>query len=84
MSEREADYAKRRADAAAADKKAATEARLSADNAANCTAARQNQRALDQGIRIANFDQNGERSIMGDAYRAQLAKNNAKVLADCK
>ncbi|HWW72154.1 MAG TPA: DUF4124 domain-containing protein, partial [Duganella sp.] len=64
--------------------KAAEDAQQKADTAANCDAARQNQRALDQGLRLANIDKNGERGIMTDQERAELAKRNQKVLAGCR
>ncbi|OFA01049.1 DUF4124 domain-containing protein [Duganella sp. HH101] len=84
LAERNADFNKRKADAAAADKKAADEARQKADIAANCDAARKNQQALADGLRLSNYDKNGERGIMGDEERAEMAKKNQKVLAGCK
>jgi hypothetical protein len=77
-------FNKRRADAAAAERKTADDAQQKADAAANCEAARQNQRALDQGMRLANIDKNGERAIMSDQERAELGKKNQKVLAGCQ
>ncbi|MET0319163.1 MAG: DUF4124 domain-containing protein [Duganella sp.] len=82
--DREADYQQRRKQAAAADNKAANDAREKAQNAANCNAARQNQRALDDGVRISSYDPQGERTVMGDQERAELAKMTQKVLAGCK
>lgn len=84
LAERNADFNKRKADAAAAEKKAADEARQKADIAANCDAARKNQQALADGLRMSNYDKNGERGIMGDEERAEMAKKNQKVLAGCK
>ena len=84
VAEREAAFNQRRAERAAAERKAAEEAQQKADVAANCDAARQNQRALDQGMRLANIDKNGERAIMSDQERAELAKKNQKVLAGCQ
>ncbi len=40
--------------------------------------------ALADGVRMTNYDNNGERGIMGDAERAEMAKKNQKVLAGCK
>ena len=68
----------------AAERKAADEARQKADIAANCDLARQNQRMLDDGVRMANVDKNGERGIMGDQERAEFGKKNQKVLAGCQ
>jgi len=77
-------FNKRRADAAAAERKTADDAQRKADIAANCEAARQNQRALDQGMRMLNVDKSGERSVMSDQERAELGKKNQKVLAGCQ
>lgn len=84
LAERNEAFNKRRTDAAAAERKTAEEAQQKADIAANCEAARQNQRALDQGMRLANIDKNGERGLMTDQERAELAKKNQKVLAGCQ
>ncbi|MEV4778120.1 DUF4124 domain-containing protein [Burkholderia sp. LMU1-1-1.1] len=84
LAERNQAFNKRRADAAAAERKTADDAQQKADAAANCEAARQNQRALDQGMRLANIDKNGERTIMSDQERAELGKKNQKVLAGCQ
>ena len=62
----------------------ADEARQKADTAANCDAARKNQQALADGIRISNYDKNGERGVMSDQERAEMATKNQKVLAGCK
>jgi hypothetical protein len=84
LAERNAAFNKRRADAAAAERKTAEDAQQKADTAANCDAARQNQRALDQGMRMVNVDKNGERAVMTDQQRAELGKKNQKVLAGCQ
>ena len=84
LAERNEAFNKRRADAAAAERKTAEDAQQKADTAANCEAARQNQRALEQGIRMVNVDKNGERAIMSDPERAELGKKNQKVLAGCQ
>lgn len=84
LAERNADFNKRKTDAAAAEKKAGEDARRKADVAANCDGARKNQMALDQGIRMGTYDKNGERSVMGDEEREELRKKTQKVLADCK
>lgn len=84
LAERNADFNKRKDEAAAAARKAAAEAQQKADLAANCDAARKNLQALADGVRMTNYDSNGERGIMGDAERAEMAKKNQKVLAGCK
>lgn len=84
LAERNADFNKRKAEAAAAEKKAGEDAQRKADVAANCDGARKNQMALDQGIRMNSYDKNGERGVMGDQEREELRKKTQKVLADCK
>ncbi|HEX5344577.1 MAG TPA: DUF4124 domain-containing protein [Duganella sp.] len=84
LAERNADFNKRKADAAEAARQAAANAQRKADEAANCNAARQNQQALDQGLRLSTYDKNGERGYMNDEQREELRKNTQKVLADCK
>jgi hypothetical protein len=84
LAQRNADYNQRRSEATEAQQRAAVEAQRKADTAANCDAARQNQMALDQGLRLSNIDQNGERGYMNDQQREDLRKKTQKVLADCK
>lgn len=84
LAERNADFNQRKADAAEAAKQAAASAQRKAAEAANCNAARQNQQALDQGLRLSTYDKNGERGYMNDDQREELRKNTQKVLADCK
>ncbi|MTV38380.1 DUF4124 domain-containing protein [Duganella radicis] len=84
LAERNADFNKRKAEAAETAKQAAATAQRKADEAANCNAARQNQQALDQGLRLSTYDKNGERGYMNDEQREELRKNTQKVLAECK
>ena len=84
LAERNAGFNQRKTEAAAAEKKSADEARQKADAAANCDAARKNQQALADGIRMTNYDKNGERGVMSDQERAEMATKNQKVLAGCK
>ncbi len=84
LAERNAEFKKRQADAAEAAKKASEESARKAEQAANCAAARTNARSLDQGIRLSGFDKNGERTILDDAERAELARKNQEILANCK
>lgn len=84
VAERNADFNKRQAEAAERSRQAAAEAQQKADQAANCEAARKNQMALDQGVRLTTFDKNGERGYLDQAQREDLRKNTQKVLADCK
>ncbi|TFW31385.1 DUF4124 domain-containing protein [Duganella callida] len=84
LAERDADFNQRRTEAAEAQQRAAAEAQRKADTAANCEAARQNQMALDQGLRLSSIDKNGERGYMNEEQREDLRKKTQKVLADCK
>lgn len=84
LTERNAEFKQRRSEAAEQAQVAADAARRQAEKSANCDAARGNQRALDQGLRLSTFDQNGERGYMNEAQREELRKNTQKVLADCK
>lgn len=84
IAERNADFNKRQAEAAENARNGAADAQRKADQAANCDAARKNQLALDQGLRLSTFDQNGERGYMNDTQREELRKNTQKLLAECK
>lgn len=84
LADRNADFNKRKTEAADAQQRAATDTQRKADIAANCDAARQNQQALDQGLRLSTYDKNGERGYMNDQEREDLRKKTQKVLADCK
>jgi hypothetical protein len=84
LAERNADFAKRQKQAAEAAQKSADERARQASDAANCASARSNQQALDQGIRMTTYNQNGERVFMDDAQRADAARRNQEVLANCK
>jgi hypothetical protein len=83
LGERNADYNKRKTEAAQAAQKSADEARRKAAEAANCEAARNNQRALDDGVRMTTYDKDGQRVVMGDAERAEAARKNQQALANC-
>ncbi|MBY0240804.1 MAG: DUF4124 domain-containing protein [Burkholderiaceae bacterium] len=83
LAERNADFNKRKADAADASQKAAQEAARQSAAAANCDNARSNQMALDSGIRMSAFDKDGQRSFLTDAQRAERSKQNQAVLAGC-
>ncbi|MBA5607439.1 DUF4124 domain-containing protein [Duganella sp. FT3S] len=83
LGERNADFNKRRTEAAQAARKSAEETRRKAAEQANCEAARNNQRALDEGVRMTTYDKDGQRVVMGDAERAEAARKNQQVLANC-
>jgi len=74
--------------AAEADQQAkqkAEEDRLAAARAANCTRARGQLKALQDGIRMARTNDKGEREILDDASRLEEIRNTQAVIAsDCK
>lgn len=83
LGERNADFNKRKMEAAQAAQKSADEARRKAAEQSNCESARNNQRALDEGLRMTTYDKEGRRVVMGDAERAELAKKNRQALSNC-
>lgn len=82
--EKNADFKKRKAEQEEKEKKIAQEAKQAADKAKNCERAREYQRTLDSGIRIATTDKNGDRSFMDDERRAREARETDRVVSECK
>lgn len=83
LAERNADFNKRRTEAAEAAQKAAQESSQKAAQAANCEQARSNQLALDSGMRMSTFDKDGQRTFITDEQRAERSRQNKAVLAGC-
>lgn len=68
-----------------AAKRKADEEKAAAARAENCTRARSQMRALDDGLRIARMNANGEREILDDAQRAEEARRVRGIISsDCK
>ena len=68
----------------AAAKKAEDE-KVAAAKADNCNRARSQLRALDDGIRMARVNAQGEREVLDDAQRAAETKRTRDIIAsDCK
>ncbi|HYD95738.1 MAG TPA: DUF4124 domain-containing protein [Noviherbaspirillum sp.] len=84
IAEKNAEFKKRRMEQAEKEKKAAEEARLAAEKAKNCERARDYQRVLDAGERVARIDKNGERAFLTDEQRAQESRDARRVLEGCK
>ncbi|TWI67466.1 uncharacterized protein DUF4124 [Pseudoduganella lurida] len=85
LAQRNEDYEKRRQEAAQTAQQAATEAQNKASEAANCQNARDNQRMLESGIRVATADANGERVFLDDAQKAAQLKRSRDIIAmSCK
>jgi len=82
LAERNAAYEQRRASAAERATKEAEEAKASAARSTSCENARNNQRALDSGSRIARFNDKGEREFLTDSQRAEESKRNAAMVAE--
>lgn len=76
---------RRQAEAAAADKKKAEEARVAAVKAENCARAQEGKRAIDSGMRMARVNDKGEREVLDDSQRAAQARQlQAVIERDCR
>jgi hypothetical protein len=65
--------------------KAAKQQALDEQNKANCTAAQEHLRPLQEGLRIVEFDANGERIYIDDEQRQQrIAKYQQDISQYCK
>lgn len=84
LAEREQAFRERAKERAEQERKEAMEAQRRRELAERCEAARDAQAQLASGIRIARFDQNGERSYMSDEERAAKAAQANRVLNDCR
>lgn len=84
LAEKNAEFQKRRAEQAEKEKKAAEEAKQAADKAKNCERARNYQRALESGQRLAKANANGEREFMSDEQRSQEIRESNRILAECR
>ena len=79
------DFQKRRQEQDEAQQKQQQAAAEQKHNSEACDAARRNLAALNSGQRIARFNQQGEKSYMDDAQRAQeLERTQRQVEASCK
>jgi type IV secretory pathway VirB10-like protein len=68
-----------------AAKKKADDEKIAAAKADNCNRARSQLRALDDGIRMARVNAQGEREVLDDAQRAAETKRTRDIIAsDCK
>lgn len=80
VSEREADYRKRKMEQAESEKKASVEAEQAKTKMAACNAARQNKATIDTGARIRDTDP--ERSWLSDKQRAERRAAAEKTIAE--
>ena len=84
-SEPELEARKRKAEQDEAARKKIDDARRAVARAENCSRARGQLRALDEGMRIARVNENGEREILGDEARAaETQRVRAIVEGDCR
>lgn len=85
LSDPEAAFRKRRAEAAEAEAKAEKERQEAAARKENCEAARGQLTALKSGQRVARYNAAGEQEILDDAAReAEIARIQGNVDRACK
>jgi hypothetical protein len=84
IAEKNAEYEKLRLAQAEKDKKDAEKARLAAERTKSCEQARNYQRTLQSGERIARTDKNGERYFISDDQRARETEEARQLVAQCK
>jgi hypothetical protein len=84
ISEKNAEFRKRKAEQAEKEKKATEEAKVAAEKAKNCERAREFQRSLESGERISRTDKNGERSFLTDEQRDRELRDTRRILDECK
>jgi hypothetical protein len=83
--EPELEAKRRKAEQEEEAKRKAEQERLAATRADNCARARNYMRTLDEGMRIARVNDQGEREILDDKARAEEARRTREVIAsDCK
>ena len=83
VAEKEAAFKKRRDEMAAKAKKAEEQEKNAAAKADNCRRMREYKQSLDSGQRIAQFDANGNRTMMSDEKRNQELSSMSQSLSDC-
>lgn len=84
VAEQNAEFRKRKAEQAEKEKKAADEAKAATDKSKNCDRAREYQRTLESGVRIARTDNAGERNFLTDEQRERELRDTRRILNDCK
>lgn len=83
--EPELEAKRRKAEEEKAAKEKAEEQRIAAAKADNCSRARAQLRTIDDGIRIARTNAQGEREVLDDKGRAEERKRTLDIIAsDCK
>lgn len=85
IAEREAELKKEQQKKKESAEKAAREQEVVEAKKANCLANQKNLRALQEGMRMVEIDEKGERSYIDDAERQRrIAKTQENINASCK
>jgi hypothetical protein len=84
LAERNAEFKKRQAEREDREKKGNESTQHSQDTERNCHRARDYQRSLDSGERIARLDGSGNRVYLNDEQRATEMRDNRRILDKCK
>lgn len=83
--EQEAEFRRRRMEEADAEKKAAEDRAQAEIAKRNCADARNNLRALQEGVRLTKYNEKGERVFLDDAERAKAMADAQQAVKDwCK
>jgi hypothetical protein len=84
LADRDADFRKRAAERAAAERKATEDAQSKLGTAEQCAAARRSEAALTSGVRLTDMDDKGERYVVTDDDKARRLAQVRGVLAGCR
>ncbi|WP_293777252.1 DUF4124 domain-containing protein [uncultured Oxalicibacterium sp.] len=84
LSERNAEFMKRRSEAAEKEKQAADKAVQDAERKRACQQTDLYRQALESGERISRRTPSGERAYLSDEERAQAIKDTRKQLENCR
>ena len=82
LSDKEADYKKRKAEQAEKDKKAADAEHNAQVKADNCTHAKEYLAALNSGVRMRSVGADGQQNVMDDAQHAQETQRAQQAVND--
>jgi hypothetical protein len=82
--EKNVEFKKRQAEREEREKKSMEKEQLAQEMTKNCNRARDYQRSLDSGERIARLEKNGERVFLSDDQRSQEVRDNSRILEKCK
>jgi type IV secretory pathway VirB10-like protein len=84
LADKNAEFQKRRTEAAEKEKKSAEAAENEKERRAMCDSARSNAMTLQSGERLNRTDASGERTAMSDEQRATELAQARKTLSECK